>query len=245
MVWDDQEGVRPWLTSDHPASDWMMSPTDSNTIFLIERYHDPSRQRHRARLLKATPAGETKILWPWFDDTHRFGEGGFVVLPDGSVLFARYPHLFMMYEGQKPEIWPGWAKEVTRIKRAGADQLLIQSENDIWLASLSGYVEKHWTNLLEERNGNFPFMGNRIFDAAYDASELWLAYWGKRRFDVVGMNGRKTIFEFNPPFLPHAVAAGSQKAFCLASSLDPGNDIHPQLWMLDKQGLQLIWGEPE
>ena len=241
MTWSEQEGVRPWLISEYPASDWLLSLSSADELYLLERYYDPTRQKHRVRLLKSLPFQEPMVVWSWFEDTYRVGESGFVMLSDSQMLFARHPHLYIMEQGQEPEQWRAWSQAVNRVMPAENGQLLVQSNEDIWLISPTGEVKHHWSELLEQVEDDLPFMGNRIFDAAYQAPKLWLAYWGQRRFDVIA-DRRRTVLKFSPPFLPHAVAAGDDRTFFLASSLDPGHDIRPQLWMLDATGLKQIWG---
>lgn len=241
MMWSEREGVNPWLISEYPASDWFHSLSSARELYLLERYHDPSRQKQHVRLLKSLSFQEPKVIWDWFDDTHRVGEGGFVMLSDSQMLFARHPHLYVVKQGQAPKQWRAWSQAVNRVRSAENGQLLVQSDEDIWLISRTGEVKRHWHELLEQVEDNLPFMGNRIFDAAYRAPNLWLAYWGQRRFDVIAER-RRTVLELSQPFLPHAVAAGDDRTFFLASSLDPGHDIRPQLWMLDATGLRQIWG---
>jgi hypothetical protein len=245
MTWSEKSGVKPWLVSEHGASDWMMSLNERNEVYLLERHYDVAKQKHRIRLLKGKPFEKPVVLWDWFDDTYRLGEGGFVMLSDNQILFARYPHLLVMRQDHKTEQWQAWSKEVNRVRLVEGRHLLIQGDDTFWLTSLAGEVQAQWSDLLDHVSGELPFMGNRIFDASYHGSKLWLAYWGQRRFDVIEEDNREIMLKFEPPFLPHAVATGNHKVFFLASSLDPDNAIRPQLWIMEDKQLRLIWNASE
>lgn len=245
MVWDDQEGARIWLTSEHAASDWMIAPTGGEEVLLVERYFDASIDGHRFRVLEAVPLEEPRVLSGWMEDDHRFGEAGFTRLPNEEFLFARYPHLYTMRLGGDPVAWGRWpsgdARAVAEVEFVPPDRLLVRSEEQAWLVSLDGEPIEHWTALLEEPTMPLPLMGNRVFDAAYDGSSLVLAYWGQRRFDVIQGGERSSIHVVEPPFLPHAVAASDGRVFLLASSLDPSSPIRPRLWLWEGEDVALIW----
>lgn len=88
-------------------------------------------------------------------------------------------------------------------------------------------------------------MGNRVFDADYADGSLWIAYWGKRRFEVISGTGRTVVKSLDEPWLPHAIAADGRSAFMLASTIAPGEDqgIRPSLWQLRDGSLTLLWGD--
>ena len=244
MVWDEAGGVRPWLVSEYPASDWMLAPGGDGALFLFETYFDAARDVNRSRLLKADYLQEPVVVWDWFDDAFHVGQSGFVVLADGSVLFAAYPHVYVLREHEVPVRWSGWLLDeaVFSVASAGEAGLLVSAERDIWLVSSGGEVAQHWPDLLEDALVDVPFMGNRIFDAAFHDDVLWLAYWGQRRFDVLKDGQRDTVLSVAPPFLPHAVAAGDGVVFFLASSVEAAGRLEPQLWKLESGVLVRIWG---
>lgn len=242
MAWDEVGGVRPWLVSERDASDWMIA-VDGDGVLLVERYYDQGRQLHRARLLRAEPLGEPTPLGDWYDDTLRFGEAGFAPLSDGSVVFVRYPDLWIWREGSDPEPWRPWPTPVRSVRAAGPDRLLIRAEDEAWLTTPDGEIVRGWEGLLDPEVDAPPFLGNVVFDASFDGEALWLAYWGQRRFDAVREGGRETVLQLEAPLLPHAVAAGDGGAFLLASSLDPGSAIRPRLWRLSGGELVELWSE--
>lgn len=241
MVWEEGLGARPWLLSEHASSDWMIAPKDSEAVYLVERYYDAGRDGHKVRLLEAALGGEPVEIWPWEVDTHRMGEGGFAVLADGRVLFARYPNIYVKEQGRAPKIWRAWSQPVNAIRSLDDGRLLIRSNEEIWLVSAVGDIEQYWGGLLQEVVGDMPFGGNRLFDADFGSAGLWIAYWGQRRFELHADGRRSIANQLQNPWLPHAVAATGQGAFLLASSLDPGHAIRPQLWRWTQGDAQLIW----
>jgi hypothetical protein len=124
--------------------------------------------------------------------------------------------------------------------------LLIRGESEAWLTTRDGTVLRNWAGLLQELRSEAPFMGNRVFDADHVDGSLWIAYWGKRRFDVINEGARTVVKAFEAPWLPHAVAAVGGTAFMLASTIVPGGDqgIRPNLWRMKNDSLELLWGEP-
>ena len=242
MVWDEEGGARPWLVSEHAASNWMVAPADSDEVYLIERYYDPAMDAFWMRMLRAEIGVDPVEVWPWGVDPHRLGEGGFAVLADGRVLFARYPNIYTQERGQEPTIWRVWPQPVSAIHPLADGRLLIRSTEAIWLVSATGEIEQYWGGLLQEITGDAPFAGNRIFDADFGHGGLWVAYWGQRRFErYTDKQAPILVKQLASPWLPHAVAAGKQDAFLLASSVDPGRAVRPRLWRWKEQGLELIW----
>jgi hypothetical protein len=245
MLWDEESGVRPWLTSAFPASDWMLAPAPEGKVYLVERYFDQARQANRARLLTATVGAEPEVIIPWFDDAHRFGEGGFAALGDGRFLFARYPNLYVLDRDGSATMWKEWSEPVYGLKQTQGGSLLIRGESVAWLTTHDGTVLESWPGLLQELTTEPPFMGNRVFDADHADGSLWIAYWGKRRFEVLRGDARTVIKSFDAPWLPHAVAVDDRSAFMLASTIAPGGDggIRPSLWHLKDDSLRLLWCE--
>ena len=54
MMWSEKTGIQPWLNSDHPASDWMISPAGEGKVYLIERYYQSENKVNMCRLLEAS-----------------------------------------------------------------------------------------------------------------------------------------------------------------------------------------------
>jgi hypothetical protein len=245
MSWDEEAGARPWLISSFPASDWMMAPAPDGKVYLLERYFDQARQTNKIRLLIASVGATPEELIPWFDDAHRFGEGGFAAMEDGRFLFARYPNLYILDEDGSATIWQEWPVPVFGLRQTQDGSLLIRGESEAWLTTHDGTILKGWSRLLQELTSEPPFMGNRVFDADYVDGSLWIAYWGKRRFEVIRGSTRTVVKSFEEPWLPHAVAADGGSAFMLASTIAPGDDqgIRPNLWRMKDDSLDLLWGE--
>jgi hypothetical protein len=245
MIWDEESGIRPWVTSTFPASDWMMAPAPDGNVYLVERYFDQARQTHKVRLLTSAVNAEPQVLIPWFDDTHRFGEGGFAALGDGRFIFARYPDLYVLNLDGSASIWRKWPEPVVGLKQTHNGFFLIRGESDAWLTTRNGTVLESWSGLIQELTAEPPFMGNRVFDADHADGSLWLAYWGKRRFELIKGTNRTIIKSFDDPWLPHAIAADGRSVFLLASTITPdgGQGIRPNLWHLRDDSLELLWGE--
>lgn len=245
MRWDEEAGVRSWVTSSFPASDWMMAPAPEGKVYLIERYFDSGRQTHKARLLIASVGDVPQELIPWFEDAHRFGEGGFAALGDGRFLFVRYPHLYVLSGDGSMAIWKEWPAPVVGLRQTRDGSFLIRGASEAWLTTPDGTVVERWSGLLQELTTKPPFMGNRVFDADYADGALWIAYWGKRRFDVITGGTRTVVKAFEAPWLPHAVAVDGGSAFMLASTIAPGSDqrIRPNLWRMKGGVLDLLWGK--
>lgn len=228
MLWDEEGGSRPWLVSEYSASDWMIAPSTDGYFILAERYFNPSADQHFLRLLKAKPPEtEVEILLDWHADEHRFGEAGFVLLPDGSFLFARYPNVYQVKAGEAPQIVEAFNRfgEIGRVRDLGDGTLLLLAGETAWQVTLSGEVINQWSPLLDTSVSNIPFMGNRVWDADLSNEQLNLAYWGGRRLDLVAGKKREILYQFTGDFLPHAVASGDGYTFVLASTINPSHDV--------------------
>ncbi|MBU1310075.1 MAG: hypothetical protein KKE30_11160 [Gammaproteobacteria bacterium] len=245
MSWDEEMGARPWLISSFAASDWMMAPAADGKVYLVERYFDHARQTNRTRLLIASVGATPEELLPWFDDPHRFGEAGFAAIAGGRFLFARYPNLYLLNENGSASKWLEWPVAVFGVRQVQGGLLLIRGESEAWLTTQDGRILTGWSKLLQELTSEPPFMGNRVFDADYEDGSLWIAYWGKRRFEVIREGARTVVKSFDKPWLPHAVAADGGAVFMLASTIAAGDDqgIRPNLWRMKNNALELLWGE--
>jgi hypothetical protein len=244
MLWDEKEGARPWLTSDHSASDWMISIGDSGNVYLVERYYNQGDGSHYSRILFSEVGGEPIEIIPWFRDEYRFGEHGFV-FNDGQIIFARYPGLYKFNEDLSIEKIENWELPINSIRNTNDGRNLILSDSTIWLTDKKLNILESWENLLESEGDNTPFGGNRISDAIYSEGSLYISYWGKRRFDVINNRKREIIMSFKDPWVPHHIAAGDSKIFMLSSTIAPAvtNNIEPSLWLKEKGNFELIWGD--
>lgn len=243
MTWNESNGVKTWLVSEYPASDWFISPGKSGGVYLIERYYHPSQNQHRFRVLKAQAGDEPQVIWDWEADTHRIGEGGFIMRSDEEMLFAAYPYLYRKNKNQNPEVINLPIQDILALRQIEGEKLLIFTEAMAMLFSETFETINIWSNLIEPAgNTPLPFFGNRIFDADVYDSELWVAYWGMRRFDRwINGNEKNTIQQLQSPWLPHGVSVSKLGTFLLASSLDPGFNITPQLLRWQDENLERIW----
>ncbi len=246
MIWDEKNGVRPWLTSTYSASDWTMSPNPDGSIYIIERYYDNARDIFMVRLFLAENGVDDPVeIKPWFQDNYRFGEAGFAAINDTSFVFVKYPDLYKLNEDGSAEIWKEWQEPLFGLRHTLDGNLLLRGESDMWLTDYEGNILRSWSDLIQPLTTDPPFSGNQIFDSDYNNGELWLAYWGHRKFEFIKDENRTVIKQFESPFVPHAVAVDNQNAFVLASTIEPSvsRDILPNLWRFHNDSLELIWGE--
>lgn len=245
MRWDEQNGVTQWLTSEYPSSDWMMYATGQGGIYLIERYYDNAIQKNMVRMFFWNGSGEPEEIRPWFRDENRIGEAGFFVLDDGRVVYARHPSIYVLNDDGTSDVWLDWHEPVAEIRYIDDEHLLIRSGESAWLTTYDGTIINEWNDLIEPLDGEAPFMGNIIFDADYTDGGLYLAYWGKRRFDVISDVLRETIVSYQSPWIPHAVAAEGNTVYMLTSTLypEPNQRINPSLLRMHDDQIELLWGE--
>lgn len=243
MLWDQENGARPWLVSRHAASDWMLAPDGAGGVYLIERRYNQASDAHEIRLLQAEVGGEPSERHAWAPDPDRVGEGGFAVLEGGALLYARYPGLFTRRLGGRRQPWEaGGPDTVTALRRLVDGRLLLRGEDEVWLQAVGGGTERRWSGLLEVAGEDPPVGGNRLFDADYAAGSLWLAYWGRRRFERhTDAEGRQVLLQLQAPWVPHGIAFGGGAAYLLASSIEPGTSIEPRLWRWQGGTARLLW----
>jgi hypothetical protein len=245
MLWDEENGVRPWLTSDYSASDWMISVAGSKSVYLIERYYNQNESAHYSRLLFSQVEKEPTELVLWFKDDHRFGEHGFTVIDDSLIYFAKYPSLYKFNNDTSIEKVDNWGLPINSIRNTNDGNLLILSDSTIWLTDKHLNIFESWNDILEPPGNDIPFGGNRISDADFINGTLYISYWGKRRYDVLNKGIRETIMSLSSPWVPHHVALGGTKIFMLASTIAPDitNKIEPSLWLMENGNFELIWGD--
>ena len=248
MVWDEQQGARPWLVSRHQASDWLLAPDGAGGVYLVERRYLGARDAHEIRLLHAQTGEEPTELYPWAADPDRVGAGGFAVLGEDALLYARYPGLFTLsldgtsLEGTRQPWEADGPDTVLALRRLADGRLLLRGEDEIWLVGADGAPEHRWTGLLEEGGETPSIGGNQLFDADLGAGGLWVAYWGRRRFERHDAGGRRRVLlQLQAPWVPHGVAVNGHEAFMLASSIEPGVGIEPRLWRWKDGRARLIW----
>src|SRR5690606_24328814 len=81
MVWKKGSEPKVLIQSEHTASDFMLY-NQKEDIYIIERMFSENTADFMVRVLKTKVDGKTAIIWDWFNDDFRIGEGGFFMLTD-------------------------------------------------------------------------------------------------------------------------------------------------------------------
>jgi len=219
MIWSEGEKPRPFITSKFTASDFMIYAI-GETIYLIERRHLQASDTFEVRLLKTDLNGESKVIWPWFEDKWRIGEGGFFMLSDTKMVFCKYPDLLVLNKGETPRPYFNFDFKIKRIRFLEDEKMLLLSDDVCRLADQQGNILKEWENLTETTNEEPPLGRNQVFDVDYYNDELLVAYWGQRSFYSIDAAGnRKRIEQLKEPFAPHWVAFFGKKKLLFASKI--------------------------
>ncbi len=240
MVWSNDHAPKVLLQSAFPSTDYILYAKEDQ-LYAIERRHDDLR--NDSRLLKVGLDGAVVVLWPWFQDNHRMGEGGFYINDQEHVVFARYPNVYVKEKGKVPYKKLEFHEPINRIRQVENQQLLVLTVNDCYLTTASGRVLKRWRKLIKKLDKP-AFLGrNTIFDVDYFRGELLLAYWGNRTFDLINSKGeRKTVQSCPIGDLPHWVAFHNGAAMLFASKLvlEAEELPLPRLWRYDS-AITDIW----
>lgn len=238
MIWDRKSPPRPFMVSDHPASDFMLSNND-DTLYIIERRLIQSSNHFEVRLLKTTLPDSPRPIWPWFEDNWRIGEGGFFMLSDDEVVFARYPALLKMKKGQEPAPYLQFDPAINKVRPVANERLLLLSDDHCWLIDWKGEVIRQWSNIIDGTIQNAPLNRNSVFDADYHQGKLLLAYWGNRSFELIDKTGqREVLIQQKEPLVPHWVAFDGEKKL-LFSSVMVFDGSNPKPFLLQKD--QEVW----
>jgi len=243
MIWKEGSEPELLLRSEFPASDYMLYHKES-TIYLIERKFIQESQIFESRILKMKTEGEPVIIWDWFEDQWRIGEGGFFMLSESQIVFASYPQVYYLEKGQEPVKYFELPGPVTGLRFVENEQILIRGENTCWLTDQNGKIAMMWDHLLKDSPRNAPLNRNQIFDIDYRDGELLLANWGDRSFETIHRNGaRKVILQMEAPYAPHWVAYhGNEKMLFSSKLLTDGTAPEPNL-VLFSSGYEIrdIW----
>ncbi|MCE2496558.1 MAG: hypothetical protein J4F31_08280 [Flavobacteriales bacterium] len=204
--WNQNDEPEVLIRSDYPASDYFLSSMEG-TLYIVERAFVRVNDTFKCRVLKLSEKGEAIEIWPWFEDPWRTAEGGFFMLSDTELVFARYPKLYSPAKGGEPEVYFDFDHAVNKIRGLDNDEFLILAEDNCFLVSGSGKILNEWRSLVEPTVENVPLNRNMVFDVDYRAGELLVAYWGNRSFLLMdSYGGRRTIVQRSAPFVPHWVA---------------------------------------
>jgi len=219
MIWSEGSEPEVLMTSVYAASDFMLY-TNQKDIYIIERRHLQASQQFEIRILKTAIGKEPKVIWDWMEDKWRIGEGGFFMVSDHQIVFARYPNIYCMDKGKVPTPYFEFHKPISGMRFLANNQMLLLGNNSCWLVQQDGKIINQWDDLIDETVKNAPLNRNRIFDVDYHNEELLLAYWGKRSFEIIDKFGhRKTLLQQQEPFTPHWVAFFGEEKLLFSSKL--------------------------
>lgn len=232
MIYNAGSQPRPLITSQFPASDFMIYNRDKD-IYLIERRYVAAENLFKSRLLKTDLSGNINVLWPWFDDKWKIGEGGFILNHDKEILFVSYPSIYIIKKDQEPVLYIEADVPIKRMREIDTNHMLLLSDKGCMLTDKKGSIFKEWSDLVEDHIFNAPLKRNQIFDADYKDGTLLIAYWGKRSFETVDGNGNRTVIkQEKEPFTPHWVAFFGSNRLLFSSKLEfNGNNPLPRLIM--------------
>lgn len=240
MTWKEGEEPSVLLKSTFPASDFMLS-VSGNILYILERRYDHSREQHFLRVLKMKTGNKPTEIWPWFEDSWRVGEAGFVMADDETITFCKYPAVYQLDKQIEVKKLDCFTMDVHRIRKA-AGGLLIMGESAIWLADLNGQIVNKWSNLLLPEVPDAPLNRNQIFDACYQQGSLLIAYWGRRTFEIFESYGKKKIIQLKSPLAPHWVAGKGRAWYLFASTITfDGETPQPKLQKLKNESITTIW----
>ncbi|MCB0656976.1 MAG: hypothetical protein KDC57_12615 [Saprospiraceae bacterium] len=246
MIWKKGSDPAVFLQSKHPASDYMLYNKNDH-IYIIERKYSSSTDDYEVRLLKSTHGKKPEIIWDWFKDEYRIGEGGFIMLSDDQMIFGRYPNVYKMKRGSSPTTYFKFNQAIVRVRAVEQNNILLSSDSACYLVDQNGTILKQWDGLIDDEIENAPLNRNQIFDADYSEGELLFAHWGKRSFEVIEANGnRKKLLQLHQPLTPHWVAFTGKKKMLFASRLImDGSTPKPHLILLEDQyNQEVVWSIP-
>jgi len=243
MIWTKGSQPKVYIQSEYPASDFMLY-NNQNEIYIIERRFLRISDEFQVRVLKTTIGKEPKVIWNWFKDEWRIGEGGFFMLSDSQMVFGKYPEIYSLKKGNQPKKYFKFKNPIKRIRAVEYNQILLLGDNSCYLVQQNGAILRQWNELIDQNVGNAPMNRNQFFDADYSNGELLLSYWGKRSFDLINVNGiRQSILQQTEPLTPHWVAFWNKKKLLFSSQLVfDGSTPKPHLVLIDEKNNQsILW----
>mgnify|MGYP000395008734 CR=1 FL=1 len=243
MIWEKDSEPCVFLQSEFPASDYMLY-NNQNDIYIIERRHQETTQSFEVRLLKVTIDQEAEVIWDWFKDEWRIGEGVFIMLSANQMVFGKYPEIYSLRKHGKPQKYFDFDQPIKRIRPVEDNQILLLGDNACYLTRQDGSIVKQWDQLIDEKVEAAPLNRNQIFDVDYEKGNLLIAYWGKRSFEWIDKNGqRQTLLQQSEPLTPHWVAFWNNEKLLFSSELVfNGSTPKPQLILMDSTGKsKMIW----
>lgn len=246
MIWTKGSQPKVYLQSEYAGSDFMLY-NSKNDLYIIERKFMQYSDEFQIRVLKSETGKKPRVIWDWFRDDYRIGEGGFFMLSDREMVFGKYPEIYSLSKGEQPVRYFEFDHPITRIRAVEHDQILLLGDKSCYLVQQNGTIIKQWNDLIEQDVENAPMNRNQIFDADYAKGALLLSYWGKRSFILIDERGtQQTILQQTEPLTPHWVAFWNQKKLLFSSQMVfDGSPPEPHLILLNEQNNQsIIWSTP-
>ena len=243
MIWTKGYQPKVFIQSEYPASDFMLY-NKQNEIYIIERKFLQASDEFQIRVLKSTIGSKPKVIWNWFKDDNRIGEGGFFMLSDNQMVFGKYPEIYSLKKGEQPTKHFEFDNPINRIRAVENNQILLLGDNSCYLVQQNGDILKQWSDLIDPTLENAPMNRNQVFDADYYKEDLLLSYWGRRSFDLIDASGkREIILQQSEPYTPHWVAFWNKEKLLFSSQLIfDGSTPKPNLSLLDEGNNQsIIW----
>ncbi|RUA34639.1 MAG: hypothetical protein DSY77_04505 [Bacteroidetes bacterium] len=243
MIWTEGSEPKVYIQSEYAASDFMLY-NNQNELYIIERRFSQASNEFQVRVLKSTIGKEPRVIWDWFKDNYRIGEGGFFMLSDNQMVFSKYPEIYSLKKGEQPTKYFEFEHPMTRIRAVGHNQILLLGDNACYLVQQSGKILGQWNDLIDQKVENPPMNRNQVFDADYSDGELLLSYWGRRSFDLIDANRkRQIILQQSEPLTPHWVAFRNKEKLLFSSKLVfDGSTPKPHLVLLNhKNQTQVVW----
>lgn len=243
MIWKKGAEPKVFMQSEFAASDYMLS-YNLDDIYIIERKYTQATNSFAVRVLKATVNDKPKVIWDWFKDEYRIGEGGFFMLSDHHMVFGSYPKIFTLKKGEKPEAYFNTNLPIKKIRKVENNQILLLGDTICQLVQQDGTILKQWDELIDNEVKNAPLNRNQIFDADYHKGALLLSYWGKRSFDLIDPDGKpQTLRQQSQPLVPHWVAfLGHEKLLFSSEMHFDGTPPKPHFIRLNNENkVRVIW----
>lgn len=241
MKWNENDGVSTFYVSKHSASDLTLS-ISSDGFYVLESYY--TNNEYFTRLLKKTEEGNLIEAIPWFTTSERLDQHGIYVDSNEQIIFCDFPKISVRKSDGSITEWKEFDFDIHSLSAEGNNQFLLRGETKALLIDSDGNKLQEWNNLLENPISDLPFRGNIIYDIDYGNGQLLIAYWGKRKFDLIKDGNRTTLKELFHPYIPHSALINGDEYFLLASTIAPGefNEINPVLWRIHNGKTELIWG---
>jgi hypothetical protein len=243
MIWTKGSQPKVYIQSEYAASDFMIY-SNQKEIYIIERRFLQASDEFQVRVLKSKIGEEPRVIWDWFKDDYRIGEGGFFMLTDNQMVFGKYPEIYSLKKGEQLKKYFEFDHPIKKIRAVEHNQILLLGDNACYLVQQNGTILNQWNELIDQKVENPPMNRNQVFDADYSNGDLLFSYWGRRSFDLIDSNGiRQIILQQSEPLTPHWVAFWNKEKLLFSSKLIfDGSTPKPHLTLMNEQNNQrVIW----